>query len=78
MRTTLDLPYDLLRRANRVAAKRGCTLRELVTQALEGELTRPTPAEPPMRSELPLLEVSGDCPVLRLQPQEFEFFEADA
>ena len=38
MRTTLDLPDDLLRRAKIAAVERGTTLRELVGVALEREL----------------------------------------
>ena len=38
MRTTLDLPDDLLRHAKIAAIKKGTTLRELVGQALSHEL----------------------------------------
>ncbi len=38
MRTTLDLPDDLLRRAKIAAVERGTTLRDLVGQALTREL----------------------------------------
>jgi hypothetical protein len=38
MRTTLDLPDDLLRRAEIEAAKRGSTLRQLVIDALQREM----------------------------------------
>jgi hypothetical protein len=41
MRTTLDLPDDLLRRAKIAAVERGTTLRELVGRALERELRSP-------------------------------------
>ena len=38
MRTTLDLPGDLLKRAKIAAVERGTTLREFVGTALEQEL----------------------------------------
>jgi len=41
VRTTLDLPELLLKRAKIEAVQRGTTLRELVGQALERELSAP-------------------------------------
>lgn len=41
MRTTLDLPEPLLKRAKIEAVQRGTTLRELVGAALERELAAP-------------------------------------
>lgn len=35
MKTTLELPDDLFRRAKALAAERGVSLRQLVTEALE-------------------------------------------
>jgi len=43
MKTTLDLPDDLMIEAKATAARRRITLRELFTRALERDL-RPTPA----------------------------------
>jgi len=40
MRTTIDLPDDLLRRAKATAALQGTTLKVLVASALEKELTQ--------------------------------------
>lgn len=76
MRTTLDLPDELLRKAKIAAIERGCTLRALFARALERELAAPEPAldAPPA---LPLLEVREDCPILRLQPDELESIDAD-
>lgn len=77
MRTTLDLPDDLLRKAKIAAVERGCTLRALFAQALERELSQPGPPSqaPP---ELPVLEVRDDCPVLQLEPDELESIDAEA
>jgi hypothetical protein len=76
MRTTLDLPDDLLRRAKIVAVERGCTLRALFTHALERELKGPA-AAPLQRPELPFLEVRDDCPALQLHPEEFESIDTE-
>lgn len=41
MKTTLEMPDDLFRRAKATAVKRGQTMKELVTTALERELALP-------------------------------------
>jgi hypothetical protein len=76
MRTTLDLPDDLLRRAKIAAAGRGCSLRALFTEALERELRHPVETAP-TRRKLPVLEVRDDCPVLQLQPDELESIDVN-
>lgn len=43
MKTTLEMPDELFRRAKTVAARRGQSLKQLVTTALERELAGPTP-----------------------------------
>ena len=43
MKTTLEMPDELFRRAKTVAAKRGLSLKQLVTAALERELDSPAP-----------------------------------
>ena len=46
MKTTLEMPDDLFRRAKATAVKRGQTMKELVATALERELALPPkPAE---------------------------------
>lgn len=55
MRTTLDLPDDLMRRAKIAAVERGTTLRELVGGALERELSAATRAvTAPRRAKFPI------------------------
>ena len=49
MRTTLDLPDELLKRAKIAAVERGTSLRSLVGAALERELGRAAPAKPSRR-----------------------------
>jgi len=43
MKTTLEMPDKLFRRAKATAAQRGQTLKQLVTAALERELAGPAP-----------------------------------
>jgi hypothetical protein len=61
MKTTLDLPDDLLIEAKATAARRRMTLRELVTRALERDL-RPVP--PPTDDEYFTIDEDG-WPVLK-------------
>jgi hypothetical protein len=46
MRTTLDLPDDLLKRAKIEAVERGTSLRELIGAALERELSGASDSKP--------------------------------
>lgn len=71
MRTTLDLPNELLKRAKITAVERGTTLRDLVRHALEQELGQDR-QEARRRVKLPLVEVSADCPLLRMTPDELK------
>ena len=43
MKTTLEMPDGLFRRAKSTAAQRGQSLKQLVTTALEKELAEPSP-----------------------------------
>jgi len=74
MRTTLDLPDDLLKRAKISAVERGTTLRELVAAALEHELAVER-APGRLADELPQLEVREDCPLLHMTPQDLARLE---
>ena len=56
MRTTVDLPDAILRRAKAIAAIEGKSLKRLLTEALERELRRRGEAESsPKRVTLPLV-----------------------
>ncbi len=57
MRTTIELPDDLLRLAKVAAAERGSTFRELVMQGLRKVLSEAS--EKPSASQLPKLPVKG-------------------
>lgn len=54
MRTTIDLPDDLLKRAKIAAVERGVTLRDLVGDALERELGHRQSAPSERRTRLPI------------------------
>lgn len=57
MRTTLDIPESLLKRAKIEAVQRGTTLRELVGAALERELTAtPRAGTAARRARFPIFE----------------------
>ena len=47
MKTTLEIPDTLFRRAKSAAAEQGIPLRELVSQALAEKLRGPAPEEKP-------------------------------
>jgi hypothetical protein len=56
MRTTVDLPDDLLKRAKIAAVERGVTLRELIGSALAKDLAaRPLPPKRRKRVKFPVL-----------------------
>lgn len=55
MRTTLDLPDALVKRAKIEAVERGMTLRELVSVALARELTAPSAEPAARRLSFPLI-----------------------
>ena len=58
MRTTLDLPDDVLRRVKARAALKGSTIKALVTQYVENGLRQPDsiPARVGQRSTLPVIK----------------------
>ena len=47
MKTTIDLPEELVRRAKVAAAQRRSTLKNLVIEGLEAALSRETPSQIP-------------------------------
>ena len=49
MKTTLEMPDELFRRAKTTAAQRGQSLKQLVTVALERELAGPAPGTKPSK-----------------------------
>ena len=64
MRTTLELPDDLLRQAKIAAVRRGSTLRDLMAQALRRELSASDAS--PRVATLPVIRLAADAPLLTM------------
>lgn len=77
MRTSIDLPDELLREAKIAAVNRGVTLREIVTEALDHEL-HGTPAQPQALKTLdfPLIR-SGVPGSLRITAEDIRCVEEE-
>ena len=76
MRTTLDLPDNLLKRAKIAAIERGVTLRELMSAALSRELQLAPQPAPRRRLSFPLLHPSGTTRI-ELPPRAAEISEEE-
>jgi hypothetical protein len=55
MRTTIDLPDSLFRKTKAVAALRGSSMKDLIVQALEREVTVAVPSSKAKRAKLPII-----------------------
>jgi hypothetical protein len=75
MRTTLDLPDDILRRAKIEAVERGSTLRQVVIDALQREVAGTE--RPRKRLARPPIKLAADAPLRRLTPQAIKRLDAD-
>lgn len=75
MRTTLDLPDDILRRAKIEAVERGSTLRQLVIDALQREMAGT--ARPRKRLVKPPVRLAADAPLRRLSPEAVKRLDAE-
>lgn len=77
MRTTLDLPDELLKRAKIEAVQRGTSLRDLVGAALKRELNQPLEPKPSRkRAKFPIF-ASKAAGSLRLTNTGIAKLEAD-
>ncbi len=59
MRTTIEIPDDLFRRAKATAALRGSTLKDLVVRALEREFSKEQPKKGRPTTKLPVMPWKG-------------------
>jgi hypothetical protein len=73
MKTTLDLPDDLLIEAKSVAARRHTTLKAIVEHALRREIQQPSPSTPPIDDKFELNELG--FLVLKRKPDEIVTLE---
>ena len=76
MRATLDLPDDILRRAKIEAVERGSTLRQLVIDALQREMTGAQ--QPKKRLTRPPVKLAPDAPLRHLSPEAVKALDAEA
>jgi hypothetical protein len=56
MRTTIDMPDALFRKTKAVAALRGSSMKELIIQAVEREVTAIAPPGKRRRIKLPIIQ----------------------
>ncbi|MGH8538958.1 MAG: hypothetical protein ACRETW_00425 [Stenotrophobium sp.] len=75
MRTTLDLPDELMKQSKIAAVERGVTLRELMTEALRQALA--TKQRPARRVKLPNIRLAAGAPLRRMGIEELKNLEAD-
>lgn len=75
MRTTIDLPDDILRRAKIEAVERGSTLRQLVIDALQREIAGAE--RPRKRLTRPPIKLAADAPLRRLSPEAVKRLDAE-
>jgi hypothetical protein len=74
MRTTLELPDDILRRAKIEAVQRG-TLRQLVIDALQREMAGTE--RPRKRLSKPPIKLAADAPLRRMSPEAVKRVDAE-
>lgn len=76
MRTTLDLPDEILRRAKIEAVERGSTLRQLVIDALQREMA--ASGRPRKRLSRPPVKLAADAPLRLLTPEAIKRLDAES
>jgi hypothetical protein len=75
MRTTLDLPDELMKQAKIAAVERGVTLRDLVAEALRQALAqKPRQAR---RVKLPSIRLAADAPLRHMGVEDLKSLEAE-
>jgi hypothetical protein len=75
MRSTFDLPDDLMKQAKLAAVERGVALRDLVADGLRLLLAQRKP--PSRRARLPGIRIAEDAPVLRMGVADLKKLEAE-
>ena len=77
MRSTFDLPDDLLKRAKIAAVKRGSTLRDLVAEALRRLLAEQSAPERKRMTEAPVRLPPGHTIPIRSNSEIAKIFEQE-
>ena len=77
VRTSIDLPRDLHRRLHELAARKGCSARQLILASIEQAVSEPAPARPPRRLSLdpPLIPSAGRGPLDLTNEQIYDLIE---
>ena len=76
MRTTLDLPDDLLRKAKIEAVERGSTLRQVVIDALKREIALND--RPRKRMSRPPVRLAADAPLRTLSAEAVKKLDSES
>jgi hypothetical protein len=77
MRTTLDLPDDLMKRDKIAAVKRGSSLRDLVAEALSRLLAEPSSPKRKRMTEAPIKLPPGHTIPIRSNSEIAQLFDQD-
>ena len=77
MRTSIDLPDEVLRQAKIAAVQRGSSLRQLVIDALRREMEAPS-SRRRQRLTSPPVKLAADSPLRGLSPDEIKRLDAEA
>jgi hypothetical protein len=77
MRSTFDLPDDLLKRAKIAAVRRGSTLRDLVAEALRRLLADQSAPERKRMTEAPVRLLPGHTIPIRSNSEIAKLFEQE-
>ena len=77
MRSTFDLPDDLLKRAKIAAVRRGSTLRDLVAEALRRLLAEQSAPERKRMTEAPVRLPPGHTIPIRSNSEMAKLFEQE-
>jgi hypothetical protein len=77
MRTTFDLPDDLMKRAKIAAVKRGSSLRDLVAEALRGLLAEQSSPKSKRMIEAPIKLPPGHTIPIRSNSEMAQLFDQE-
>ena len=77
MRTTFDLPDDLMRRAKIAAVKRGSSLRDLVADAIRRLLAEPSVPRRQRMTEAPIKLPPGHTIPIRSNSELAQLFDQE-
>jgi len=77
MRTTFDLPDDLMRRAKIAAVRRGSSLRDLVAEAIRRLLAEPSGVKRQRMTEAPINLPSGHTIPIRSNSELAQLFDQE-